>query len=305
MQRPPSGSQRGWRAVGLGTSVVRGTGTGRDGPAAVTAQRQQLPRRGGGGGGGTSALLRRGDGPTPRRAAPTLRAAYGRARPRSGLPPRRDNGRHGRSAATELCRRPRAPGRAQMATQHGRFSACAAAALSGLSLPSDTVLLWLLLCFCFCTLPKISAETRSGAGAASLWGTRAAQRSAGAALGVPFPSAQRDDVGDGGRSAGGGGSPSGCIPAAEVGSALQLPRLPSAPLWPRGDRGWRLKGMVQHGPAWHSMAKHGIAWHSMARYGIAEQSTAQHRTAQQGTVQSLKAQHSTEQLSTAHHSVAQ
>ena len=82
MQRPPSGSQRGWRAVGLGTSVVRGTGTGRDGPAAVTAQRQQLPRRGGGGGGGTSAPLRRGDGPTPRRAAPTLRAAYGRARPR-------------------------------------------------------------------------------------------------------------------------------------------------------------------------------------------------------------------------------
>lgn len=241
----------------MGTSVVRGTGTGRDGPAAVTAQRQQLPRRGGGGGGGTSAPLRRGDGPTPRRAAPTLRAAYGRARPRSGLPPRRDNGRHGRSAATELCRRPRAPGRAQMATQHGRFSACAAAALSGLSLPSDTVLLWLLLCFCFCTLPKISAETRSGAGAASPWGTRAAQRSAGAALGVPFPSAQRDDVGDGGRSAGGGGSPSGCIPAAEVGSALQFPGFPRLLSGPAGIGAGGSWG-------WYSTAQYGTAWQSMA-----------------------------------------
>lgn len=47
-----------------------------------------------------------------------------------------------------------------MATQHGRFSPCAGAELSGFSLPSDTVLLWLLLCFCFCTFWKISAKQK-------------------------------------------------------------------------------------------------------------------------------------------------
>lgn len=41
---------------------------------------------------------------------------------------------------------------AQRATQHGRLSTCAGAMLVGFSLSSDTVLLWLLLCFCFCTL---------------------------------------------------------------------------------------------------------------------------------------------------------
>lgn len=54
-----------------------------------------------------------------------------------------------------------------MATQHGRFSPCAGAELSGFSLPSDTVLLWLLLCFCFCTFWKISAKhkrVRGGGG---------------------------------------------------------------------------------------------------------------------------------------------
>lgn len=94
VQRPPSGSQWGWRAVGTGASVVGGTETERDGTGAATAQRQQLPqprgpaeerRR-------HSAHPRRGDGPTPRRAAAMLRAAHGRARPRSGLPPRRTTG---------------------------------------------------------------------------------------------------------------------------------------------------------------------------------------------------------------------
>lgn len=47
---------------------------------------------------------------------------------------------------------------AHRGTQHWRFSIRAAAALSGLSLASDTALLWLFLCFCCCTLWKISAK---------------------------------------------------------------------------------------------------------------------------------------------------
>lgn len=223
--------------MGTGASVVGGTETERDGTGAATAQRQRLPqprgpaekrRR-------HSAHLRRGDGPTPSGAAATPRAAHGGARPRSGLPPRRDNGRHGGSVATELCRRPRASGRAQMATQHGRFSACAGAAPSGLSLPSDTVLLWLLLCFCFCTLLKISAETQSGA--ASAWGAGTARCSAGTALGAALRGeAVLPPV----------ASPR---PRRGTGNTLQLPLLPSASLWPREDQGWKLVGMARHSAA--------------------------------------------------------
>lgn len=96
-----------------------------------------------------------------------LLVVYGRIwpLPRLLVPTAPGQGWHCRQGDTSLCWWPLVcPGAvgfpwgsrsgqwAQRATQHGRLSACAGAVLAGLSLASDTVLLWLLLCFCFCTL---------------------------------------------------------------------------------------------------------------------------------------------------------